>query len=103
LPLDASVEHLAATVPDLDAAVSFFEVLGFGQPRLCDGGGSHLGLRVDDVVAATAAVGSWSGVEVLGTPSFSEQGGVRRGWVYLRTPWGMHIELAEERPVGVGP
>jgi len=155
LPGTVGLEHVAVTVPDLEAARAFFvDVLGGREvgrvafsrdldgsdmevsfnahpdavaelvtldlhgttlelfhydapdladamPRNCDPGGHHLGLRVDDIVAAAAYLASVPGVRVLGAPSFAVRpDGVARGWVYFLTPWGLQMELAEEHPVG---
>jgi catechol 2,3-dioxygenase-like lactoylglutathione lyase family enzyme len=68
------------------------------MPRNCDAGGHHIGLRVADLDAALAAVAEVPGVRILGSPSTmtTSTGAVRR-WVYFLTPWGLQMELAEER------
>jgi catechol 2,3-dioxygenase-like lactoylglutathione lyase family enzyme len=68
------------------------------MPRNCDAGGHHLGFRVPDVVAAAETLAAVPGVRVLGPPTFDDlPAGGRRGWVYFLTPWGLQLEVAEER------
>ncbi len=68
------------------------------QRRNCDVGGHHLGLRVADLTAAIAALREVEGVRVLGDANWDYDHPCRRGWVYFLTPWGMHMELAQESP-----
>lgn len=157
IPGLSGVEHVSTSVPDIDAATTFFvDVLGarvvgeqrfaggedgvdmatsfnahpeaaarlvtldlhgvhtelfeytapdlcHDMPRNCDVGGHHLGFRVEDVAAAAAHLAQVPGVQVLGEPTYGEiPGGLRRGWVYFLTPWGLQLEIAEERPVSSG-
>ena len=68
------------------------------QPRNCDVGGHHLGFRVADLEAAVATLRSVPGVRILGDTNWSTNAaGVRRGWVYFLTPWGLQLELSQER------
>lgn len=70
------------------------------MPRNCDPGGHHLGFRVDDVADAAAYLATVPGVRVLGEPTYGEiAGGLRRGWVYFLSPWGLQLEIAEEHPI----
>jgi catechol 2,3-dioxygenase-like lactoylglutathione lyase family enzyme len=69
------------------------------MPRNCDVGGHHLGMRVDDLPAAVAELAAVPGVRILGEPTYYPlPSGLHRGWVYFLTPWGLQMELAEERP-----
>lgn len=64
-------------------------------PRNCDVGGHHLGLRVNDLEAATGILRS-RGVTVL-EPIVIDEGtmaGTRSA--YVVDPWGNHVELVEE-------
>jgi glyoxylase I family protein len=71
--------------------------LAEGRPRNCDAGGHHLGWRVPDVRRAADLLRTVPGVQVLGEPAFDRMAdGRRRGWVYFLSPWGAHMELAEE-------
>jgi catechol 2,3-dioxygenase len=69
------------------------------MPRNCDPGGHHVGFRVGDVATAAEFLRSVEGVNVLGTPSYEESGGIRRAWVYFLTPWGLQLEVASEEPL----
>jgi len=72
------------------------------MPRNCDVGGHHLGFRVTDVAAAAAHLATVPGVRVLGEPTYGDTDrGIRRGWVYFLTPWGLQLEIAEEHPIAV--
>lgn len=67
-------------------------------PRNCDAGGHHIGFRVADVAAAAEHLRQVDGVRVLGEPEYGDApGGGRRGWVYFIAPWGLQMEIAEER------
>lgn len=62
------------------------------QPRNSDIGGHHLALYVDDMDAALAHLRT-HGVEIMGTPTASEQAAKGQHWLYFRSPWGMQFEL----------
>ncbi len=51
-----------------------------------DAGTAHLALAVSDVAAAAERLGAWPGVTVFEAH--------RRGFVYVRTPWGLLLQLA---------
>jgi hypothetical protein len=79
--------------------VELFEYAEAGRwdnpPRAGDAGGFHLGLQVPDIHAALA--------ELDGEPRVTPMGTVQtiaaphplagRRWIYLRTQWGLLIEL----------
>jgi catechol 2,3-dioxygenase-like lactoylglutathione lyase family enzyme len=68
------------------------------QPRNCDVGGHHLGFRVADLEVALAELRSVPGVRILGSTNWSTTTtGASRGWVYFLTPWGLQLELSQER------
>ncbi|MCX2818763.1 VOC family protein [Haladaptatus sp. F3-133] len=66
-------------------------------PRLSDTGATHIGIQVDDVDEATAAVEARDDATVLDQPRTNGSGptaGMR--YVFFRTPWGGYVELVEE-------
>ncbi len=68
-----------------------------GMARNCDVGGAHLGFRVADLTAAVETLREVPGVRVLGEPNWGvNAAGVRRGWVYFLSPWGLQLELSQE-------
>lgn len=67
------------------------------QPRNSDVGGHHLGFRVADLHAAVAELRAVPGVRILGETNWgTTASGVKRGWVYFLTPWGLQLELSQE-------
>ncbi|MET0318230.1 MAG: VOC family protein [Rhodococcus fascians] len=81
------------------------------HPRPSDAGGHHLCFSVADTDAAVDALRRIPGVEILGdvkqvgadSPTVA---GNR--WTYVRTPWGLHLELVDrsrviDPPPFVGP
>lgn len=159
MPGLSHVDHVAFTVPDLDAAVAFFEeVLGAVElyrstrggdgpfmvenfrvhpdasfelsmlrlgpninielfqwssvdkattmPRPSDIGGHHLCVYVADVDAACAYLRDVPGVELLGAPKTVPAGPspvASTRWTYVRTPWGLMLELVERSAVAAPP
>lgn len=97
----------SATLATLDVAGTIVELFAYvapdlstTMPRNCDAGGHHLGFRVPNVAAAAAALAEVPGVRVLGAPTYGTTlSGARRGWVYFLSPWGLHMELAEEHSI----
>ncbi|MET9401015.1 VOC family protein [Kitasatospora sp. NPDC002965] len=69
------------------------------QPANSDWGGHHLALRVADVDAAAAYLRA-RGVRVLADPQTIHAAHPVAGtrWVYVLTPWGMHLELYAPGP-----
>jgi catechol 2,3-dioxygenase-like lactoylglutathione lyase family enzyme len=63
-------------------------------PRPSEQGAAHIAFFVDDVHAAVEDLRSWAGVEIL-SDVITEADGPLAGleWVYVRTPWGMVVEL----------
>jgi len=56
-------------------------------------GGFHLAFQVDDIDAATERLRS-AGIDVLDGPTLIESGPMKGlNWVYLRSPWGLFLEL----------
>ncbi len=90
----------------LDLHGTRLEVFEFDAPdqrtepaRNVDVGGHHIGLRVADLDAAVEALTTVPGLQVLGPPSpMTTTTGASRRWVYVLTPWGLQLELAEEAP-----
>ena len=71
------------------------------QPRNSDFAGHHTAFYVDDIEAAAAWLRS-NGVETYDGPFTTRDGDYARQWVlYLRTPWGAHLELVSY-PGGMG-
>lgn len=72
------------------------------HPRPSDAGGHHLCFSVADTDAAVESLRRVPGVEILGdvkqvgadSPTVA---GNR--WTYLRTPWGLHLELVDRSRV----
>jgi len=67
-------------------------------PRLCDVDAHHLCFTVDGIESALDDLVGYPGVQVLGSintvPDTAPVGaGVR--WAYLRTGWGLHLELVD--------
>jgi catechol 2,3-dioxygenase-like lactoylglutathione lyase family enzyme len=65
-------------------------------PRNSDVGAMHLGLEVDDIDAAMAALETRDDVDVLEGPRTNADGptaGLR--YVFCHTPWGFQLELLE--------
>jgi catechol 2,3-dioxygenase-like lactoylglutathione lyase family enzyme len=67
-------------------------------PRPSDVGAAHLALRVPDVDRAVAGLAADARVSVLGdvqqlAPPHPRAG---RRWVYLRTRWGLYLELVTD-------
>jgi catechol 2,3-dioxygenase-like lactoylglutathione lyase family enzyme len=71
------------------------------QPRNSDHAGHHVSFYVDDIQAAA----DWlrkNGVETYDGPFTTKDGDYAGQWVlYLRTPWGAHLELVSY-PGGMG-
>ncbi|SNQ45431.1 2-epi-5-epi-valiolone epimerase [Frankia canadensis] len=67
-------------------------------PRVSDIGGSHLALRVPDLDAAVAAIRADGRVEPLGDIQALGPGHPLAGrrWIYLRTRWGLLLELVAD-------
>ena len=66
-------------------------------PRNSDMGGHHIAFYVDDMDRALEAVRS-HGAEVLDIPTVMADGpSAGETWVYVRTPWGLQIELVHRR------
>jgi catechol 2,3-dioxygenase-like lactoylglutathione lyase family enzyme len=94
-----------ADLISLDVGGSVVELFAYDAPdqrreigRNCDVGGSHLGFRVTDLAAAVRQLQAVPGVRVLGSPNWAvNAAGDQRGWVYFLTPWGLQMELSEER------
>ncbi|KUJ41300.1 glyoxalase [Streptomyces albus subsp. albus] len=151
VPGTTAVHHIAYTVPELDAAVTFFtEVLGAElayrtgpiadpdghwmarqlgvhpratveiamlrlgpvtnvelfqytgpgrrerMPGNSDWGGHHLALWTEDFDASVAHLARQPGVRMLGEPQTVTEGPIAgTRWVYLTTPWGLHLELVQ--------
>lgn len=71
------------------------------QPRNSDFAGHHTAFYVDDIEAAAAWLRS-NGVETYDGPFTTRDGDYAGQWVlYLRTPWGAHLELVSY-PSGMG-
>ena len=80
-----NVELLEFRAPDRAAA----------PPRNSDPGAAHLAFYVDDLDAAVAYLRGQPGVEVMGGPTVvvgQPSAGLR--YVYVRSPWGLQLELA---------
>ncbi|MFK8912646.1 VOC family protein [Streptomyces sp. YS-3] len=78
--------------------VELFEYTGPGRhrrmPRNSDVGGHHLALWTDDFDASVRRLAATPGVRMLGEPQEVGEGPIRgTRWVYLTTPWGLHLEL----------
>jgi catechol 2,3-dioxygenase-like lactoylglutathione lyase family enzyme len=76
------------------------------HPRMSDTGGHHLAFTVDDVDAAIATLRTVPGVRILGHRK--EVGAdsphvAGNRWVYLVTPWGLHLELVDRSRVVAPP
>lgn len=66
-------------------------------PRNSDMGGHHIAFYVDDMDRALEAVRA-HGAEVLDLPTAMADGpSAGETWVYVRTPWGLQIELVHRR------
>ncbi|GAB2612661.1 VOC family protein [Streptomyces capparidis] len=64
------------------------------QPRNSDWGGHHLALHTEDFDAAVRYLTRQPGVRLLGEPQTVGEGPIAgTRWVYLTTPWGLHLEL----------
>lgn len=75
---------------------------GPGEPkRNSEVGGFHFAFQVDDTVAATTRLRA-AGVDVLEGPTLIESGPMQGlTWVYLRSPWGLFLELVSwDAPLG---
>jgi catechol 2,3-dioxygenase-like lactoylglutathione lyase family enzyme len=104
-PRDASVEWAFLRIAP-DVLLELFRWEGAGldatRPRNCDAGGRHLGLAVERLDAAIAHLREVDGVELLGEPKRIPDGPAAGSrWIYMRTPWGMDVELIEP-PVAPG-
>lgn len=72
---------------------------GGAPPRADLPGGTHLGIEVDDVPAALAALAAVPGVGVVGTPvTFGEGPTPGMSNAFITTPWGGLIELLSWGP-----
>ena len=63
-------------------------------PRVSDNGAIHIALWVEDVTVAADYLRAQPGVEIVGEvgkPSNGPDSGAT--WVYVRTPFGLHVEL----------
>lgn len=67
---------------------------GAGQPRVCDIGGHHLGLRVDDVVKARAYLAA-HGCTVMEIIEISEGPLAGKKNLYARDPFGNPLEIVD--------
>ncbi|GHF67282.1 glyoxalase [Streptomyces mashuensis] len=64
------------------------------MPGNSDWGGHHLALWTDDFDASVRRLTAVPGVRMLGEPQQVNEGPIRgTRWVYLATPWGLHLEL----------
>jgi catechol 2,3-dioxygenase-like lactoylglutathione lyase family enzyme len=65
-----------------------------GSPRRnSEVGGFHFAFQVDDAIAAAERLRE-AGVDVLDGPTLIESGPMQGlTWVYLRSPWGLFLEL----------
>ena len=99
---DASAELASLDIGGTVVELFEYEApdLPTGMPRNCDPGGHHLGFRVEDVALAADYLRQVPGVTVLGEPTFEDREGERRGWLYFLSPWGMHLEIASQTPLG---
>ncbi|MCX4766565.1 VOC family protein [Streptomyces sp. NBC_01275] len=80
--------------------VELFEYAAPGQrrvyPRNSDWGGHHLALGTTDLDASLRHLTSYEGVVALGEPQKVDDGPIAgTRFVYVRTPFGLHLELAE--------
>jgi len=76
------------------------------HPRMSDAGGHHLAFTVDDVDACTEVLRAVPGVRILGHRK--EVGAdsphvAGNRWVYIVTPWGLHLELVDRSRVAMPP
>lgn len=66
------------------------------NPRLSDVGATHIGIQVDDIEEAVAAIKERGDAEVLDEPRTNGDGPTEGlTYVFFRTDWGAHIELVE--------
>ncbi|MEV4433129.1 VOC family protein [Streptomyces sp. NPDC049555] len=78
--------------------IELFAYSGPGRRRRMPGnsdvGGHHLALWTDDFDASVRHLTAAPGVRMLGEPQRVDEGPIRgTRWVYLTTPWGLHLEL----------
>jgi catechol 2,3-dioxygenase-like lactoylglutathione lyase family enzyme len=72
------------------------------RPRNCDNGGHHLALQVSDLRAAIEQLKK-AGTTALGGIKDNPQGPWEGlDWIYLRTPFGLYIELVQMPKDGIG-
>ncbi|MEV6878275.1 VOC family protein [Amycolatopsis sp. NPDC051128] len=85
-----------------EANVELFEYRAPGQrtvpPANHDVGGHHLAVAVVDLDRAAKWLSGRSDVVLLGEPCEGAPGSGVRRWIYLRTAWGMYLELVEPAP-----
>lgn len=105
MPPDAAL-HLSMLRLPPNLNVELFEWSGTGlasePPRHGDAGGHHLAFVVDDVDAAVEHLRAIPGVQVLGeVKQVASDSPVVAGnrWTYLRSPWGLLIELVDRSRV----
>ncbi|QNP74127.1 VOC family protein [Streptomyces roseirectus] len=96
----SAVAHIAMLRLGPVTNVELFEYASPDQrrvyPRNSDWGGHHLALGTEDLDASLAHLTAYDGVVALGEPQTVAEGpiaGVR--FIYLRTPFGLHLELSE--------
>lgn len=67
------------------------------MPRLCDMDAHHLCFSVNAIESALEVLAKHPGVRILGSINTVPEGAVGAGvkWVYLRTGWGLHLELVD--------
>lgn len=114
MPADAALELSMLRLPP-NLNLELFQWYGSGlsteMPRHGDAGGHHLAFVVDDVDLAVEHLRTFPGVQVLGeVKEVAADSPVVAGnrWTYLRSPWGLLIELVDrsrvvDPPPFVGP
>jgi len=66
------------------------------SPQLSDVGATHIGIQVNDIDEAVEALEERDDVEILDEPRTNDDGPTAGlTYVFLRTPWGMYLELVE--------